>query len=233
MPATILYGADGNPLIQQSKAIVEPSFGALRTVLKPMDWAFTNVVGGHYRADMILNGGLTGLAANAPIVAFRWAPAGANALVAIPLRVTIGYAVITANTALMVVDAEMIRATAFSVQDGGTQVAVVPNRLRNNQSMAASQASLVYASSTGALTAGTRTLDANGVGCVVLDSQPATGVIRSSLPLDLYKLDEAGAQHPLVLGSNEGFIIRVPSAYGATAVIRYYITMEWLETPVF
>jgi hypothetical protein len=238
MPATILYGADGNPLIPQSKAIVEPSFGALRTVLKPLDYVYGNVVGGHYRVGIYLNGGLTALAANAPILAFRWAPSGANALIAVPLRVS-AYAVITtAGSAAFTIDLEVVRATSFTVQDtAGVSLSLAGGINRMRTGMAASQADIRYANGTAALAAGTRTLDGNSMGGAIFYTQPAAGVIgpASALagPLDLYKMDESGVQHPLVLGVAEGFVVRVPTAFGTAAVIRYYLVLEWVETPVF
>ncbi len=101
--------------------------------------------------------------------------------------------------------------------------------------MAASQADIRWANGATALTAGTRTLDTNGVGAVMLLSGSGTTIAVGATvsPQDLYRLDEAGAQHPLALGVGEGFIIRTIAAYGTSEVARYYVTLEWIETAIF
>jgi hypothetical protein len=127
----------------------------------------------------------------------------------------------------------VIRATGFTVQDtaGGSVTFNLTQKMRS--SMGNSQAAIQYATSTVALTAGTRTLDANPFGAILLDEWPAASLSRSPPVPPLFSEDSQGS-HPLVLANNEGFIIRNGAAWTSTSlVVSVFVSIEWAEAMQF
>lgn len=190
---------------------------------------------GHYSATLI-TGATTGMAANAPIASFRWTDTGQSSTspnlaiprVAVILNIDAGAVITTAFTAGQSVDIEAIVARAFTASDsGGTQI-TAPSRARANM-----QPSLVgdlRVATTGGLTAGTRTLDGSGFACATIYTQNAAGC--GDMQQSIYAVEATGV-HPIVLTTNEGIILRVPTAQGAAGVVKYYLTITWAEVPLF
>lgn len=227
----VLYGPTGLPLNPQTAAIVDPTGAALRASLKPLEYAYPGAMGGHYRVALPLTGGITtSIAANSPLVAFRWAPTTAGMLAVIK-RIAVQFGVKTVgSSAAIIVAMDVIRATAFTVQDtAGTSVTFnLTQKLRS--SVGNAQATIQYANGTVALTAGTRTLDAAAFGATLIDEQPAAGVVRSLSVTELYR-EDSQAPHPLVLANQEGFIIRNIAAWTSTSlVVDVFVNLEWAET---
>ena len=85
------------------------------------------------------------------------------------------------------------------------------------------------ASSTAALTAGTKTLDANPIGQIAFSVGTAASVIYVNRTT-LYDAQEVGA-HPIVLASNEGVIVR--ATVPATGTWQFGVTIDWAEVSAF
>lgn len=230
----VLYGPSGLPLNPPTPGIIDPSTGAQRTTLKALEYAYPGVVGGHYRIALPLTGGITtSIAANSPLVAFRWAPTTAG-LLAIVKKISAQFGVRTAgSSAAIVVAMDVIRATGFTVQDTGGAAVTFNLTQKQRSAMGNSQAAIQYANGSVALTAGTRTLDSNAFGATLIDEQPAAGVVRSLAVVELFK-EDSQAVHPLVLANNEGFIIRNIAAWTSTAfVCDVFVVIEWAEALQF
>lgn len=192
---------------------------------------------GHYRATLI-TGLTTGMAANAPIACFRWTDANisdtgpAHVYVrphaAILLGIDVGSVVTTAFTTGQSTDVEAIIARAWTVADsGGTNI--TPSRLRATFAQSLVTGANLQVATTGALTPGTRTLDGAGFACATIYNQNTPG--SGDTQQNIYALSREG-QYPITFTTNEGFVLRVPTAQGAVGVVKYYITVEWVEVSV-
>lgn len=190
---------------------------------------------GHYRATLI-TGLTTGMAANAPIASFRWTDAPVAPTpplqayvrnkVALLMGFDVGAVITTAFGTPQSVDIEAIIARGFTASDtGGT--AITPSKLR--ATFGTSLLGDLRVATTSALGAGTRTLDAAGFACATIYTQNTAGC-GETYP-NIYGLSREG-QYPVTLTTNEGIIFRVPTAQGATGVVKYFITIEWAEVSV-
>ncbi len=187
-------------------------------------------MGGHYRVALPLTGGITSsIAANSPLVAFRWAPTTAG-LLAIIKKITANASVHTTGSSAAIIAAmDVIRATAFTVQDSAGTAVTFNLTQKQRSSMGNSQAAIQYASSTVALTAGTRTLDGSAFGAILIDEWPQAALPRSPAVPPLFSEDSQGV-HPLVLANNEGFIVRNIAAWTSTSlVVDVFVSIEWAE----
>ena len=225
-----IIGGGQGAIWQAAEAGVD-GFGALKTSPRPLDHTSPYVILGHYRANLI-TGATTVLAANAPIAAMRWGDTS-RYFVLMSLRASAG--ITTAFTAQQALDIEAVIARQFTVADtGGTAVSLASPNQKNRTNMGAPLVTDLRVAAAVALTPGTRTLDAVGFGGGYFVSQGASGAaFLGGLPaIDLYKWDSPG-QHPVVLGKDEGIIVRLPTVQGAAGVVKYFMTWEWAEVVAF
>ena len=110
----------------------------------------------------------------------------------------------------------------------------------NNQklrtSMGTSLVNDIGISTTGALTAGTKTLDTQDLGGVQFGI--GTGAITTALNLNIIPLTEilnidASNDHPLVLAQNEGFVIRSGVIFPATMTWAFTVNVSWAEVAAY
>lgn len=227
---TIVSGPPGSATFATvgSELIVDSTWGASRVRLMPSEYNAPAFQGGFFRVGRAL-AGITGVAAAGPLVSFRWGLPNSEALIK---RVSIGAAITTAFTAAQPVDFDLIIARGFTVADtGGNPVTPILGNSQKNRTrwMNTSQLADLRDSSGAALTAGTRTLDAAAIGEAIITQTNGLGSGGMS-PIDLYKHDIM-AGHPLMIGNNEGLIIRVVTAMGAVGVVKVYYSIEWAEVP--
>jgi hypothetical protein len=221
----------GTPLVP---ALVDPTFGALRAVLKPEEFNFGGFNGGHYRAAAA-SGLLTGVGAAGAVFSMRWGLSNGLFLLK---RVQVGYALTTAFTTGQLLDVDIVRCSGFTAPDtGGT--ALTPFLGNNNKKrsgiMATSQVADMRISSTAALGAGTKTQDTNPFGFLTnlptnLAAPTATAPGGFLSVSDIYVQSENN-EHPEMFAQNEGFNVRLPTAMGATGVIKLYVVVDWAEVP--
>jgi hypothetical protein len=226
---TVLYGPTGLALNPQTPAIVDPTSGALRVSMKNMEYQYPGSVGGHYRINVAMTGGLTAIGAAGILASFRWAPTQAG-LLAIVKRISASQGIRTAGSTAWAVALDAVRVTGFTAQHsaGGTAIAFAAGQ-KLRSSMGNSQAALYYATSTTVISGGTGTADANAFGGLLFDSQPVTtGVVRVGAAGDLYR-DDAQGSHPVILAYNEGFYVRNVVAFGTSAVEDIVLVIEWVE----
>jgi hypothetical protein len=208
--------------------IIDPTFGAGRSVLKPEEYnSVAGFNGGHYAVARSVTG-VTGVASGGALVSLRWALGTGEVLIK---RVAVGAQITTAFTTAQAVDFDVVMDRGFTVADsGGTAVTPI---LGNNQKMrqklmATSQMNDFRETSGAALTAGTKTADASafGIGAIQQNNTIGSGFGL----LDLYKHDK-NAEHPQMVGNNEGINIRIVTSMAAAGVIRFYYVVEWAEVP--
>lgn len=131
-------------------------------------------------------------------------------------------------------------ARAFTAENGtpgGTALTISGQNAQLNSAFDTTALAVVRISTTAALAAPTWTLDAQPVGQLNSHSSAgfnaATPIIGSQyLPNegDLFKVDLAAGQYPIVLGANEGVALQV--TVPATGVWIAGVTMKWAETPL-
>jgi hypothetical protein len=202
---------------------VESLTKALRVTQRPLDYG----AGGAYKLTSKSGVMADGLAASAPVYAFRVANAG---LVAVVRRVRLAAWIVTPATDLAgtaIFDLMVARSWTAADTDGTTDTLTTNNgKLRTSMASIAALSEIRH-SSTATLTAGTRTLDAQPIEVVVAE------VRNSELgPFFVGNLFERSAhEHPLVLAENEGFVVQatVPSSFTWT----FAITTDWDEVATY
>jgi hypothetical protein len=175
-----------------------------------------------------------GLAALAPIFAFRWTQASNLALI-YSIEISAG-ANVAATAAANCAFSAVVARTWSVVDTGGTAVTPATNDCKLRASMGASLVNDVRISTTATLTAGTRTLDGQNLGQVAFGV--GTGAITTAENLTLVPLTQLfGAKKsgmPLVLTTNEGFIIRTGNvAFPATMTWHFGVNVHWAEVAAF
>lgn len=210
---------------------VDPGTKAARFTPKPTEYGAL----GHYKW-----GGFSGVVAaalgtNSEILQFRWTHASNLALIT---KVKISACVSTTFFAAGVpVQIDLRKATGWSVAgSGGTRVTLGSDGKARTALMGSSlvAASDIGISSTGALTAGTKTLETNSMAAIM-----APGPISASLNGQiiaagtiLWEPDTGDGEHPLLLATNEGFVIRSVAVPGSgTWMFAVYI--NWTEVTAY
>lgn len=170
-------------------------------------------------------GGISGLAALAPIFAFR--NIGANPILV--RRVGLSNITSPGYTAGQLIDFGLMFARNWTVSDsGGTAVALTGSNSKHRTSLATPTSVDCRIATTVALTGGTRTLDANHISQV--GTLAATGVASTNIIGNLSNMFQHDTgEYPLVLAQNEGLIIQNITAMGAGGAGRVYINMEFAE----
>lgn len=218
-----LLGSDG--------AIV----GGGETAVSPLHTVQMPLAGNWYRYS-----GFTGtigaaLGAGSELLQFRFV--SGTKTFALVHKVTLeGIGIVAVATALGPLGFELVPARAWTVAgSGGTRIAVSADNLQTETALAGTQVNDIGIASTGALTVGTKTLDANAQGGSLLTI--GTGAVTTyqmiaNGPADMYNASDAGGQ-PLVLATNEGFVIRTSHVgpAGLTYVAR--LKVVWAEVTAF
>lgn len=193
---------------------VDSTFRAARVTIRPQEVINWNSLAG-------TSGLLTGVVAAGPVFSFR--NTGANPIII--RRVSIGFYTTTAFTAAQGLAYQLIKANSFTVSDsGGTSLYTAGANKHRNSFTNISSAPDIRISTTGALTAGTRTLEAQPL-AAVCGSSTAVGTGLSTVNLFAHDTGD----YPLVLAQNEGFIIANGFAMGAAGVINLQVGVEFAE----
>lgn len=177
------------------------------------------------------------LAANSEILQFRFV-SGTKSFALVYRVIFDGIGVVAVSTAIGPVGFYMTPARAWTVAgSGGTRIATSGDNLQTETALPNSQVNDIGIATTGALTAGTKTLDANGVGqCLggvltgAATTSQALGTIIPTQPL--YDAPGSGGQ-PLVLANNEGFVIRTTHVGPAALTYVAGFTVVWSEVTAF
>lgn len=200
------------------------NYRAMRTTLRPMDYGAL----GSYRVGALSGTMAAGLAANAEVFQFRWTDATRICVVtSVDWNGLSGSA--TAFAAGFAQVSLWIARSWTADGAGGTAVTPTGNNNKMRTSMGASLLGSARISSTAALTAGTKTLDANSVG----NYSAAIGTTTSQQWLPQTQLWHAnpGSESPLILAQNEGFVVR--ASVPATGTWQFGITVAWTELEAY
>jgi hypothetical protein len=197
---------------------VDATFRAGRVSMRPVEVINWNSIGA-------ISGALTVAAANAPVYSFR--NTGTNLIMV--RRITVGFATTTAFTTAQALQYALIKATGFTISDsGGTALYTVGANKHRNSFTNISSAPDIRIATTGALTAGTRTLETQplAVAC------GTTNAVGATLPPTSLFSHDTG-DYPLILAQNEGFIITNLTTMGAAGVINLQVNLEYAEVTAY
>ena len=168
-----------------------------------------------------------GLAAGSPIYSFRYG--GAN--LAIVRKVVTEADDITTAFAIGTAKLDMVAARLFTASDtGGTAATLTGNNGKLRTSFATTAVSDLRISSTAALAAGTRTLDAQPLASIAFEVGGGATANTVLLPTtELYK--SAIGESPFVLAANEGFVVQ--ATVPATGTWFASVRVCWDEVSAF
>jgi hypothetical protein len=199
-------------------------YRALRTTLRPIDYGSF----GSFRLSGLSGTMAAGLTANSEVFQFRWTDATRLCIVTSVLWDGLSGSA-TAFTAGFA-QVNMTVARSWSADgSGGTTLTPTGNAQKMRSSMATSLVGAARVSSTAALTAGTKTLDAQPIG--QYSATIGTGTSTQWIPqFDLHHCDPGG-ESPLILAASEGFVIR--ATVPATGTWQFGVTVCWTEVSAY
>jgi hypothetical protein len=201
---------------------VEALSGSLRITPKPIEAL------GSYAFQAITGTMAAGLAANSPIFSFRWGNATNTALLR---RIRIAMSSLGTGFTAGVGKLEAFFARSFSASDsGGTAIALATNQAKKRTSFGSSLVTDARISSTGTLTAGTRTLDTLPFVGVML-AVPVTTNFAILPTADLWLPFMGDGNWPIVLAQNEGLVIQ--ASVPATGTWQAQVSIYWDEIASF
>lgn len=119
-------------------------------------------------------------------------------------------------------------ARAWTVADSaGTQLTITGNNQKKRTSFATTGMGNISIATAAAVTAGTRTLDANPM-LTGLGRTPAAASLNDQGFESVLDLTN-GQDYPIILATNEGVVVRNTIALGAGGTVRMLAEMGWNE----
>lgn len=206
------------------------TFRALRITPRPIDYGAL----GFYRIALTSGTMAAALAANSELFQLRWPDATRFACI---FRIAISAGANVAATAAGLVAFRATIARGWSAAGtGGTRATMTGNNQKLRTSMGTSLVNDIGVSTTGALTAGTKTLDVQDIGTVATGI--GTGAITTSATLPIIPLSEllnvdSSNDHPIVCAQNEGCVIRSGPAFPAAMTWHFAVNCSWAEVAAF
>jgi hypothetical protein len=200
------------------------NYRAMRSTLRPIDYGAL----GSYRLSLLSGTMAAGLAANSEVFQFRWSDATRICVVTSVIWDGLSGSATAFAAGFGKVD--MLVARSWTADgSGGVAATISGNNAKQRTSMGSTLLGAVRASSTAALTAGTKTLDTQAIG--QYSAAIGTGTSVQWMPqFDLFHADPGG-ESPLILAQNEGFVIR--ATVPATGTWQFGATVCWTELAAY
>ena len=208
--------------------------GAGEEARKPMHVSLYPKTGNTYRFS-----GFTGtigaaLAANSELFQFRFL-SGTKSFAIVHRVIFDGMGMLAVATAIGPVGFALFPARAWTVAgSAGTRIAVSGDNLQTETALPNSQVNDIGIATTGALTVGTKTLDANaqgqalgGIGTAAITAYGQTSIVAPQ------PLITSEANQPLVFANQEGFVIRTTHTGPAALTYTAGFTVEWTEVTAY
>lgn len=202
----------------------------------PLQSSIVPIGGNAYRFS-----GFTGtigaaLAANSEVLQFRFL-SGVKSFALVEKIMFDGSAIVAAATAAGPLGFMVTPARAWTAAgSGGTRIAVSGDNLQMETAINNSQVQDIGIATTGALTVGTKTLDANGIGqCIGGVGTAAITALGGNTTLISPQafLDSTGGGQQLILANQEGFVIRTTHAGPASLTYVAGFTIQWREVTAY
>lgn len=201
------------------------TFRAQKVTQRPMEYGSA----GHYKVSIETGAIAAGAAADAEILQLR-NPSSALLAVITLLQVDYLYATTAFTAGLGRLRSTVARGWTTD-GSGGTPAVLTGDNNQMRTTMGAA-ASTLRVSSTAALGAGTKTLDAQDVGqWRGAIAATANANLLDLKPVYLFNPALADGEHPLVLAVNEGLVVR--ATVPATGVWVCGLTVRWAEVTAF
>jgi len=214
--ALIIAGQGGQQLQ------IDTKHRAARVSQRPIDVG----ANGAFRIDALSGQIAASLAANSPLFSFRWTDATRKCVLT---DLQVGIIVDGTITTAVAMALEAVIARSFTVSDtGGTTLTIAGNNGKMQTTMASTLTGDARIASTGTLSAGTRTLDAQGFGMAIGGSGTTAGAGTALAMTSIYR-PIAGVEPPVVFDQNEGFIIRNMLTGPASGTWRFAVMAAWAE----
>lgn len=196
------------------------NYRAMRATLRPIDHGSL----GSYRLSLLSGTMAAGLAANSEIYQFRWSDA--SRLCVVTSVVWDGLSGSSTAFTAGFGKCDMMVARSWTADgSGGSAATLTGNNQKNRTNMATTLLGAARIASTAALTAGTKTLDSQSIG--QYSATFGTTANTQWVPqFDLFHADPGG-ESPLILGQNEGFVVR--ATVPATGTWQFGLTVCWTE----
>ena len=206
------------------------TFRAIRVTNRPTDYGAL----GFYQLGMTSGILAAALAANTDVFQFRWTDATRFAAIQ---YISLTFQPLTLFTAATLTDFgfDAFAARSWSgVGSGGTAATLTGNSFKTRTSMGTTLVGDIRISSTAALTAGTRTLDGNAFASSIgkfqrVNPAAATEETYVNQPHLIWSPQVSNGEAPLVLASNEGFVIRNRGVWPAAGTGEIEVNVRWGE----
>lgn len=209
------------------------TFRALRTTARPVDHGSL----GHYRISVVTGTLAAALAASAQVFQFKWTDASKLAVI---YKLRTRFLPLTPFTAATLTDHtsfDAFLARSYSGGGGGTTLTMTGNNAKTRSSMGTSLAT-INVSTTAALTAAT-TLDTQPFAQSIRKGNrvnPAAATEEVVMPqmdgLEYVANADAG-EHPIVLATNEGVVVRNRTVWPAAGTGILLIECVWAEVAAY
>lgn len=190
---------------------------------------------GHYAVAVQTGAIGAGMAANGELLQLRWTD---GTRVCVITEITCNGVIASTAFAAGAIAMQASICRSWTVDgSGGTTLTTSGDNQNMRSAFGASLMGSARVASTGALTTGTKTIDAHAIGLITTHSSggvgSATPIIGSIfLPTTtLYKCDIASGEYPITLAQNEGVVIR--ATVPATGVWTAGFTVKWMELAAF
>ena len=171
------------------------------------------------------SGALTIVAADGPVWSCQWT---STSLICVVKRIAISIGVTTAYTTAQVTRYGLYFARAYTVADtGGTAATLTTNNGKKDTRYPTTSLTDLRMCTTGAITAGTRTLDAQP-----LDVTQFGTTALGNASDEEWNYGMVPSRQELILRQNEGLVINNLMTMGAVGVVFLAITLEWAEVPL-
>ena len=218
---SLLKDGDGNEFSIRTKDVSVTQNNSLRQNWHmASDYPIDHTDGGSFQVLAKSGALIAGLAANAPIISFRFA---STALIAIVRRVKLSAWTNAAGFTAGMAAFDLYPARSFTVEDtGGLLAAISGNTGKLRTSGMQASAAHLRVADTGALGLGTRSLDAQPSDSVIAAAATVANTVFASNLTAFMAID-----HPLVLDNLEGFVVQ--ASVPATGTWSFAAHITWDE----
>lgn len=216
MSVQIKSGASGDILV------IDPSKNAARVANYPPEAL------GHYRLAAT-SGLLTTIAAGSASAGHLFAFRNAGSNLAIITSLIVKWRTIAGFTAAQEMALKTFLLSAYSAShSGGTDIPLTTPQFKKRQSYPVTTVASARIGTTGALTAGTHTLNTNEFLSDSFAELAAAATVPKGQMTMTFRAVESN-EHGLVMANNEGFIVRNEVLMGAGGTGRLIVEMDWFE----
>lgn len=202
----------------------------------PLHMQTMPVTGNSYRVAAFTGTIGAALAANSELFQFRFVTGTKTKALVYRIELS-GASTVAVSTAIGPLGWYVTPARSWTVAgSGGTRITNTGENMQLDAAFPVSQVSDIGIATTGALTAGTKTLDSASIGQYIGGVLTGAATVATDGKIaPAYDLFNASMQQdmPLVLGNNEGFVIRTTHIGPATLTYVVGFAVSWVEVAAF